>query len=638
MESGNILHPLLKNTMKYISILIILLANQVFAQSEKQQDLKTSIINVTVFLQGAQIAREGKLALKQGRSTIIVKSLSPYIEAKSIQVKGEGAFTILSVNHAYNYLDELAYDYKVDSLFSITKDLENKIAISNARIAVLMEKQSLLNENKKLGGESLSTSIAELRLAVDFYDKTLMEIKSEELSLNKSIHEHNDQLKKIRSQINDFQRYEGEPTSEIKIAVDVESNIFASFGITYIVANAGWFPKYDLRLKDIESPLKLNYKAEVYQNTGVDWKNVKLKFSNGNPNQSGVAPQLNTWYLNYQRNTIYKNANMINHYESGTIRSVHGRVVGDDGGAIPGVNVIIKGSSIGTVTNVEGYYSLTLPNNASTLSFSSVGFISEDIAITSEQMDVNMVEEVVSLQEIVVTGYGSERKGVASSRPNTYQKPKAAKSVVTTKIENQTTVEFEVETPYSLKSQGDKLTVSLNSYEIETIYEYYAVPKLDKDAFLIARIINWDQFDLLEGEANLYFEDAYVGRSVLNAKSLTDTLDISLGRDKNIVIGREKIDAFTKRTSLGSNKIETRGFNIIARNKKSQPIHLTIFDQIPVSAISPIEVTTKELSDGILNSDSGEITWKLDIDPQSQIDLKMQYEVKYPKRELITLE
>lgn len=623
--------------MKYISILIILLANQVFAQSEKQQDLETSIKNVTVFMQGAQITREGKSALKQGRSTIIVKSLSPHVEAKSIQVKGEGEFTILSVNHAYNYLDEMANNQKVDSLINVTKDLENNIANCNARIAVLMEKQSLLNENKKLGGENLSTSIAELKLAVDFYDKTLMEIKSEELKLKKSIYEQNDQLQKIRNQINDFQRYEGEPTSEIKIYVDVESNTPASFGITYIVANAGWFPKYDLRVKDIESPLELNYKAEVYQNTGVDWKNVKLKFSNGNPNQSGVAPQLNIWYLNYQRNTIYQNANM-SHYEPGTIRSVHGRIVSEDGAALPGVNVVIKGSSIGTVTNVEGFYSLTLTNNASTLSFSSVGFMSEDIAITNEQINVNMEPDVVQLDEIVVVAYGSERNGVASSRPNNYQKPKAAKSIVTTKIENQTTVEFEVEIPYSLKSLGENLTVSLNSYDIETMYEYYAVPKLDKDAFLIARIINWDQFDLLEGEANLYFEDAYVGRSVLNAKSLTDTLDISLGRDKNIVIGREKIDAFTKRSSMGSNKVETRGFNIVARNKKSQPIHLTIFDQIPVSAISPIEVSTKELSGGILDSGSGEITWKLDIDPQSQLDLKLQYEVKYPKRESITLE
>lgn len=625
--------------MRNLLILLILLANQAFAQSEKQNELNTSIKNVTVFLKGAQITREGNVIIKKGRSAIILKSLSPHIDAKSLQVKGKGDFTILSVNHTYNYLDELNYDYKVDSLMETSKGLENKIAISKSRISVLSEKQSLLNANKNLGSELAATSIEELKQAVDFYDKTLMDIKSEELNLLDKIHEHKVLLDKIRSELKEYQNYAGEPTGEIKIHIDADYNTNAKLTINYIVANAGWFPKYDLRVKNVESPLELTYKAEVYQNTGIDWNNVKLTFSNGNPNQSGVAPVLTTWHLNYERNTIYRNAIGYNDVEIGSIRTVQGRVVSNEDGPIPGVNVIVKGSSVGTVTDVEGYYSITLPNNAKNLVFSSVGYVSEEIAITSQQQNVNMIADVTALEEIVVTGYASSgRSSYSPSSRNSYQKPKVAKTLITTKVENQTTVEFTVETPYTLKSKGENLTVDLKKHEIETLYEYYAVPKLDKDAFLIARIINWDQFDLLEGEANLYFEDAYVGRSVLNAKALSDTLDVSLGRDKNIVIGREKADTFTKRTSLGSNKVETRGFDIIARNKKSQPIHLTVFDQVPVSAISPIEVSIKEASKGIIDEKSGEISWELDLKPQTQTDLKLVYEVKYPKREKVVLE
>ena len=561
------------------------------------------------------------------------------MDAKSIQVKGIGDFTILSVNHTYNFLDELNYDHKVDSLIEITKSLENKIAICNSRISVLNEKQSLLNANKNLGSELGSISIEELKLAVDFYDKTLMDIKTEELKLNNKNHEHKVLLEKIRNELKEFQNFEGDPTSEINIQVDTDINTNATLTIDYIVANAGWFPKYDLRVKDVESPLELTYKAEVYQRTGVDWDNVKLTFSNANPNQSGVAPELSTWYLNYERNTIYRNPTGYIKSEAGPIRTVQGRVVSSEEGPLPGVNVIVKGTTVGTVTDVEGYYTLTLPNSASTLVFSSVGFVSEEIQITRSHQDVDMIADVTALEEIVVTGYGvSGGSSYSPSSRTTYRKPKAAKTIMTTKVENQTTVEFEIDIPYTLNSKGENLTVDLKKHEIETLYEYYAVPKLDNDAFLIARIINWDQFDLLEGEANLYFEDAYVGRSVLDAKALADTLDISLGRDKNIVIGREKVDTFTKRTSLGNNKVETRGFNIIARNKKSQSIHLTIFDQVPVSAISPIEVSIKETSKGLIDEKSGEISWKLDLEPHSQTDLKMVYEVKYPKRERVVLE
>ncbi|MCG8310195.1 MAG: mucoidy inhibitor MuiA family protein [Cytophagales bacterium] len=623
--------------MRYIWIPIVLLANQVFAQEAEQHDLLTKIDNVIVYLEGAQISRSGNTYVKRGRSTVIIKSLSPHIDARSIQVKGNGDFTILSVNHNFNYLDELGYDDKVDSLVSIAKKLENEIAKSNSRTSVLKEKQSLLNANKNLGSEGASATISELKEAVDFYDQALMEIMDEELKLKNQINELNLQLSKVRNQIREYQNYEGKPSGEIKIKIESQSNTKARFDVDYLVANAGWFPKYDLRVKDIENPLSLTYKAEVYQNTGVDWNNVRLKFSNGNPNQSGVAPELATWYLNYERNTVYERPDYnMNSFGPG---SVSGVVTNEDGEPIPGVNVVISGSSIGTVTDMEGRYSLTLPNDASTLSFSSVGYAQAEVSITGRTHNLTMTPDIMALNEVVVTGYGSGSRKHQSHHADAHlKKEKVAKPITTTKVENQTTVEFEVKTPYSLKSNGENLTVRLKKHDIETIYEYYAVPKLEKDAFLIARIINWDRFGLLEGEANLYFEDAYVGRSILDAKTLADTLNISLGRDKSIVIGRKKSDTFTKRNFIGSNKVETRGFKIMARNKKSQPIHLTIFDQIPVSAISPIEVNVKELSKGTLDEHSGKILWEFDLESQKQVDLTLVYEVRYPKREHVDLE
>jgi uncharacterized protein (TIGR02231 family) len=195
-----------------------------------------------------------------------------------------------------------------------------------------------------------------------------------------------------------------------------------------------------------------------------------------------------------------------------------------------------------------------------------------------------------------------------------------------------------VQTPYTIKSNGEKLLVDFKNHNVDALYEYYAIPKLDKDAFLIARIINWDQYNLLEGEVNLYFEEAFIGRSILDAKAMQDTLNISLGRDRNIVIGREKNDQFTKKKTLASNVLETRGFNIIARNKKSQAIKLTIFDQIPVSVLNEISVSATELSGGILDDQLGKVTWELQIDPQQQKELKLEYQVKYPRREKVVLE
>ncbi len=60
-----------------------------------------------------------------------------------------------------------------------------------------------------------------------------------------------------------------------------------------------------MRVKNINSPLELTYKAEVFQNNGVEWKNIKLSFSNGVPNQSGLVPEIQPWVVNYARYTRF---------------------------------------------------------------------------------------------------------------------------------------------------------------------------------------------------------------------------------------------------------------------------------------------------------------------------------------------
>jgi len=622
--------------MKLRILFFLLIAQQSFGQNFKEAELKSTIKDVTVFLQSAQISRTGKVSIIAGKSSLVLKSLSPHVDEKSIQVKGIGDFTILSVNHRLNYLSETKRSTKVDSLFALINKIDDKVAVKKARLEVLKVKLSLLNANKSLGGQNSGVSLTQLKQAIDLYDKELMNIKTEELKVNSAIGSLKMSRDKLALQVNEVRNDRELPTSEIVVRVDSKTNLSGSFNITYLVANAGWFPKYDVRVKDVQSPIGLNYRADVYQNTGVDWNNVKLKFSNGNPNESGTVPSLNTWYLNYARNTRYKSVTYNNAIPR-VVGSISGRLTSaEDGLPLAGVNVLVKGTTIGTVTNIEGLYSLTLPNGASELVFSFIGLETQERTISGQRMDVQLFSDIQQLNEVVmVSALRGKASGVQVRRSNA---PKENKVVQTTTIENQTTVEFEVKMPYSIKSNGEKLTVDLTTYAIDAIYEYYAVPKLDKDAFLIARIINWDQYNLLEGEANLYFEDAYVGRSILDAKSLSDTLDISLGRDKNIVVGREKVDEFSKKRTVGSNKIDSRGFKIIARNKKSQPIKLTILDQIPIASLSDISISQEELSGGKLELSTGEVRWELMLAPKSQKELMLKYSVKYPKKEKVILE
>ncbi|WP_258103159.1 DUF4139 domain-containing protein [Marinoscillum sp. MHG1-6] len=633
--------------MKYLTLFALLFAQQVFSQTFTERDLNTSIKEVTVYLQGGLVSRNGKAEIYPGKSTLKMSGLSPHIDEKSIQVKANGNFTVLSVNHKLSYLNQLKMDERIEKLNATIESIDYEISNHNSRLEILKEKQSLLNENKKLSGESSGVSVIQLKQAIDFYDRELSAIKKEEIDTRIKIRELQEGRTQISQEIADTRNKDHLPTGEIEIRIESKQRTSGEFKITYLVANTGWYPKYDVRVVNVEKPLELTYKADVYQNTGVNWDNVKLKLSNGNPNQTGVAPQLRPWYLNYARNAMI-NRNTYG-VMSGRVGTVYGRVTDETGQPLPGATVHVKGTTVGAVTDLNGNYSITLPNNASSLQISFVGYLSQSLPINSNNISTTLHPDVQSLDEVVVVGYGEQSKtpsmrirgarSMAQAQEYEYEAYEpVADMVATTTIENQTTVEFEVDEPYSIKSNGEKLTVDLNNYEIETQYEYFAVPKLDKDAFLIARIVNWNQYNLLEGEANLYFEDTYVGRSILDARSLDDTLNISLGRDKSIVIGRTKVDDFSKRRTIGSNKVESRGFEIMVRNKKSQGIKLTLFDQIPIAAISDITVTPTELSKGKINDHNGELTWELELKPQQQTKLNLSYEVKYPKYEKVVLE
>lgn len=170
---------------------------------------------------------------------------------------------------------------------------------------------------------------------------------------------------------------------------------------------------------------------------------------------------------------------------------------------------------------------------------------------------------------------------------------------------------------------------------MKTLYTHSAVPKLDKDAFLMAQLVEWEKFNLLSGKANIYFEGSFVGETFLNAKNTKDTMNISLGRDKRIVIDRKQIKDFTRKRFLGSNIKQTFGYEISVRNTKKENVTITIEEQIPVSRTNKITVELLEAEGAQVDKITGKVTWKITLKPQQTTKLTLKYSVKYPKKQQI---
>jgi len=626
--------------MKAITILLFsLIFSNLLAQEIVEKEIKTEVNEVTVFIDKAQVTRQKTVELNSGITILKFINLSPFIDAKSVQVKAKGDVTVLAVNHQQNFIDKLEKSEEVKKIEEKLDDLKGQIKLEETYLSILKEELTFLNDNRIIGGKNNELNISTLKEASEFYSSKLTALKLKEIERSKTLENLRKQKNELQSQLNTLTSKKEFASGEILVKVQGKIKTNPSFELSYIVDNAGWYPTYDIRAKTINDPVEIIYKANLRQDTKVDWKNVKLSFSSSNPNSSGVAPELKAYFLDYYSLPPVYNK---------SINSVGGQVVDEENQPLIGVTVMVPKTTIGTVTDMNGNYSITLPNNADYLNFSFVGCESQTLPITSSVINVKMIEDVAGLEEVVVVGYGvqgdaevsTQLQGRVAGVSVNKTKSRDAESIAIPfeKTENQTSINFEISTPYTVNSDNKNYSVDMVVYQVPAFFQYYTVPKIEKEAYLIANITDWEKYNLLEGEANIFFEETFVGKSLLDVRFASDTLQLSLGKDKNVIVNREKEKDFETRQFIGSKKEESKSWKTTIKNNKSQEINMVVLDQAPVSKLEEIEVNIQDVSGGKLNKESGEVKWEFTLKPMEKKEFDLKYSVKYPKSRNLTIE
>jgi len=528
---------------------IILAVNLLNAQAEKE--IRAEMKHVTVFPDRAQVDHEAAVTLTPGKAVLKLTSLSPYIDPQSVQVKGFGDFTILSVNHQNNYLQNLEESAEIKNLRSQLESLQLKVEDEKAAISVLKEKEAFLVANRAILVKETTFSVEQLKSVMELYTSNMDQVTSGTLKKGRLIKDYEKQIAALQQQISDRLTKQNLPSGEIYVTVSSDKQVSGKLYFSYVVMNAGWYPSYDVRVDDIKNPVSIFYKANVYQNSGVVWKDVKLSFSNATPWITGDIPVLYPWFVDY-------------YYP---------------------VPVVAKANK-GAVLRSEAPVMMEVASN--------------DAKMKSEEIE---------------------------APPPPVQKQTG-----------ETTITFDTNIPYSVPSDGKIQTVEIQRLSAPADYKYVTLPKLSQHAYLTANITDWAKLSLQSGEATLYFENSYVGKSNLDVNQLSDTLTLSLGTDNSILVKREKRQDFTSKKVIGSNKTDSFSFLLTIRNNKQTGIRITLQDQIPVSSNSGITVEAIELSGGRHNVQTGEIKWDINMQPQETKQIILTYSVKYPKDKTVILE
>jgi len=200
----------------------------------------------------------------------------------------------------------------------------------------------------------------------------------------------------------------------------------------------------------------------------------------------------------------------------------------------------------------------------------------------------------------------------------------------TTLSENQLNTNFEIDLPYDIPCNGEMQMVTIKQEKLESVLKNYAVPKINREAFLLADLVNWQTLSLLPGTANIIMDDTYLGKSFIDPNITADTMSLSLGKDKRIAIKRSSIKEFTStRKSNGTTK-QTFTYEIVAKNNKTTDVELILKDQYPLSQVKEIETKLEDSNDAEINEETGILTWKLTLKPGESKKVRFTYFVKYP--------
>ncbi|MCD9577330.1 DUF4139 domain-containing protein [Flavobacterium soyae] len=542
---------------KQATALLLLLG--IFAFAQKPIFTTAKVKAATVYFNAAEISQTASTTLPLGTSEIVIKNVAVNLNESSIQIGTPASVTVLSVQFTNNYISEYETDPKSPLLKRVRDSIilvQKEILKVNNTINSESKTIQLLDKNQQISGVNSGLNVAELMKMVEYYKSKQIEIANNINTLTEKKQKLDETLQKLNNKL-EVDTSKEEKTSSGKLIVQVMNSVAGPvpLEISYLTNNASWSPFYDLRTESVAAPINMMYKAQVVQNTGIDWKKVKLTLSSGYPNQNNQAPILSSWFL----------ANQLN-------------------------DQVITTSAYGISKRNQIQRS-----------------IYKDKKVSNE---MEMAAPVMA--ESSVSNY-------------------------TTVAENQLNISFDIDIPYDILSNGKIHSVSLKEIKLPATYKYYAVPKVENDAFLLAEIADYSKYNLLRGEANIIFEGMYVGKTFIEPNQTSDTLNLSMGRDKKVSIKREKVADKSGTKFLSAKKEQTFTFDITVRNNKKEAVELLLKDQYPLTTNKDIEVELLQSDSAKVNVETGILTWQLQLKPNETKKFRISYRVKYPKDQTLNL-
>lgn len=527
-------------------------ASVLLACSGLAQAQNVTLNDVTVFIRGAELFNSSKVTLPAGESEIVFTNIASGLNEQSLMLDADNGVVVQSFSIKRDFLTE-NLSPEVEQLTKQIDDETREQSKLNVQREVIQAQLAVLESNRALGSEKEGASVEQVNQMLELVSRRMSEVLLADIDIKEKIAAIDKNIEKLKSQLAEAQEKTGQAVNQVVVKFYTPKAVTSNVKLSYVIPDAGWVPTYDVRVNSITQPVKLSYKANVFQNSGINWDKVNLTLSSGNPSEGAQAPQLQPWYLDFYQD------------------------------------------------------------------------------YSSSKMAMSMVKPAPAPAPVAEMAYGAADEQSEASRAR-----KSLSDYVVTDAGGVNT-RFSISLPYNIASDGKGHSVTIKDVEVQGDYRYVVVPKIEPDAFLQVQLKDWEKLNLLPGKSSIFFEGSFVGQGYINIAEAKETLDLSLGRDKKIIVNRENEKQLTSKAEFFGNSVSQQySFATSVKNTRKEPIKLVVMEQMPLSRDSAIVIEGLKYDGASYDKDTGNVQWALDLPANQAQKFTLSYTVKYPKDKRVT--
>lgn len=547
-----------------------------FAALFAEQRVSSTTKEATVYLNGAKLTNTATIRVEAGRSEVVFENLSAYIYAPSVQVKLGGDVKLLSAKFRTKYIEGTRED---------------------AKIKALQDSLEVLSQIERGYNDEIYSYQQEEKMLTDVY--------------NKLLNSSNDWVKAITPfSISDMKNFPDEYRSKLS---QIRQKL----------------RELDLkRRKTQEENMKIQQRiANLAPKNAKNTGEISLQLSSA----TSQTIEISCIYLMTAANwtPLYDISS------EGTDKPVKLTYKGNvrQWSDLDWKNVKLKLSTANPFSNNSRPIL-----NPLYVDYYVVNYY-RDVAVSAAPAAANTY--TLSQQENIIVAGGAPIKALEKKKEDlddNDERTRLDAKEVLENLQQQVFVELDVPLLHDIPSSQEEHIIEVENYVINAQYQYHAVPKMESSVFLLAKITQYGQYNLMPGNANIFYQNTLIGQSFIDPKTVSDTMLLSFGKDENISIKRVRAIDLTASKIIGTNKKETLGFDITVKNNRPVAINIEILDQIPVSRKSEVEVTPEDLSGAEYTKDYGKLLWRVNVPAGQSKKIRFTYSIKYPKDKAITFQ